>query len=67
MNNKTLSLIALSAACLALSVSAQRMETPRLVVNVLIDGLRTDYLQAYAPYFGERGFKRLESEGMKFS
>ncbi|MBR6819048.1 MAG: alkaline phosphatase family protein, partial [Bacteroidaceae bacterium] len=63
MNNKTLTILALGAACLAQPSNAQQAEVPRLVVNVLIDGLRTDYLQAYAPFFGERGFKRLEQEG----
>ena len=38
-----------------------------MVVNVLIDGLRNDYLQTYSQYFGERGFKRLEREARKYS
>lgn len=67
MNNKTLTILALGAVCLAQPSSAQQTEVPRLVVNVLIDGLRTDYLQAYAPFFGERGFKRLEQEGKVYS
>ena len=54
MNNKTLTILALGAACLAQPSNAQQAEVPRLVVNVLIDGLRTDYLQAYAPFFCER-------------
>ena len=40
---------------------------PRLVVNVMIDQLRTDYLEAFSPLFGERGFRRLMLEGSVFT
>ena len=36
---------------------------PRLVVNVTIDQLRSDYLEAFSPLFGERGFLRLMQDG----
>mgnify|MGYP003557971459 FL=1 len=32
---------------------------PKLVVNVMIDQLRADYLEAFSPLYGERGFRRL--------
>ena len=32
---------------------------PRLVVNVVVDQLRSDYLQAFAPLYGEDGLLRL--------
>lgn len=42
------------------SVDAQTSaELPRLVVNIVVDQLRTDYLEAFAPLYGEDGFKRL--------
>ena len=37
--------------------------TPRLVVTLTIDQLRTDYLEAFSALYGERGFKRLMREG----
>ena len=40
---------------------------PRLVVNVTIDQLRTDYLEAFSPLFGERGFLRLMQEGSVYT
>lgn len=40
---------------------------PRLVVNVMIDQLRSDYLEAFSPLYGERGFRRLMQEGILFS
>lgn len=36
---------------------------PRLVVNIVVDQLRTDYMEAFAPLYGEKGFKRLMKEG----
>ncbi|MCR4764979.1 MAG: alkaline phosphatase family protein [Bacteroidaceae bacterium] len=35
----------------------------RLVVSVTIDQLRSDYIDAYAPYYGSQGFKRLLRDG----
>ncbi len=32
---------------------------PRLVVNITIDQLRTDYMEAFAPLYGDDGFRRL--------
>lgn len=38
-------------------------DVPRLVVNVVIDQLRTDYLEAFSSLYGERGFQRLMKGG----
>ncbi len=42
-------------------------ELPRLVVNILVDQLRTDYLETFAPLYGEDGFKLLMSQGQYYS
>ena len=42
-------------------------ELPRLVVNILVDQLRTDYLETFAPLYGEDGFKLLMSRGQYYS
>lgn len=42
-------------------------EVPRLVVNVIIDQLRTDYLEAFAPLYGENGFARLMNKGRMYA
>lgn len=39
---------------------------PRLVVNITIDQLRTDYLEAFAPLYGADGFKRLLTQGLVY-
>lgn len=38
-------------------------QVPRLVVNITIDQLRSDFLEAYAPLYGEQGFKKLMAQG----
>lgn len=42
-------------------------EVPRLVVNVIIDQLRSDYLQAFSPLYGEKGFARLMQQGRVYT
>ena len=51
----------------ALSQSTQSKGTPRLVISITIDQLRTDYLEAFTPLYSEGGFKRLLKDGMVFS
>ena len=38
-------------------------QAPRLVVNITIDQLRSDFLEAYTPLYGETGFKKLMTQG----
>ncbi len=40
--------------------------TPKLVVTLTIDQLRTDYMEAFSSLYGEKGFKRLMREGKVF-
>ena len=47
------------------SVSADRH--PRLVVCIVIDQMRADYLDRFSDLFGEGGFKRLEGEGARYT
>lgn len=42
-------------------------EVPRLVVNVIIDQLRTDYMEAFSPLYSERGFLRLLRQGRVYT
>lgn len=39
---------------------------PRLVVNITIDQLRTDYIEAFVPSFSNNGFKKLFQNGMVY-
>ncbi len=49
-------------------VCGQTLGTPpKLLVGITIDRLRSDYLEAFAPLYGEDGFKRLFREGIVYS
>ena len=45
-----------------MSADAQASDAPRLVVNILVDQLRTDYMEAFSSLYGEGGFRRLMTE-----
>lgn len=42
-------------------------EVPRLVVNIIVDQLRSDYLEAFSPLYGEDGFHKLMNEGRVYT
>src|SRR5690606_31622513 len=42
-------------------------ETPKLVVGIMVDQMRADYIHKYWDKFGEDGFKRLVNEGFTFT
>ena len=62
MKNKELATILFSLLVVPLVQSADN--SPRLVVGITVDQLRTDYLEALQHLFGEKGFKRLMREGV---
>lgn len=53
------------AAIIAFSgIKAQNAPaTPKVVINITIDQLRFDYVDAFSPLYGEKGFKRLLKSG----
>ena len=54
--NKNRLLSSLIAVMAVLAADAQNPAAPKLVVGILIDQLRSDYLQAFMPLYGEGGF-----------
>ena len=44
-----------------------RTSVPKMVVGITIDHLRTDYMEAFSPLYGEGGFKRLMNGGVVYS
>jgi len=40
---------------------------PSLVVNIVIDQLRSDYMDAFTPLYGQGGFQRLKEKGRYYS
>ena len=66
--NKTCLLTSLVALLALSGVEAQAAsELPRLVVNILIDQLRTDYMEAFAPLYSEDGLKRLMTQSQYYA
>jgi len=49
------------------TIKPQTVQRPKLVVGIIVDQMRYEYLYRFYPYFGERGFKRLMSEGSNFT
>ena len=45
----------------------QEVVQPKLVVGIVIDQMRFDYLQRYEKYFSDGGFKRLLRDGSNFT
>ncbi len=65
---RTLGTASLATLLLAVTngqeVRAQQfVSAPRLVVNIAIDQLRTDYLEQFSPLYTQDGFRRLLAEG----
>lgn len=58
---KLLSLLAISISFLATS-----QQNPKLVVGIVVDQMRQDYLLRFDEKFGNDGFKRLLNEGYQF-
>jgi len=50
-------------SCQPVKKQEERVKKPKLVVGIVIDQFRHDYLERYADNFGEDGFMKLISEG----
>ncbi|MEQ9307183.1 MAG: alkaline phosphatase family protein [Marinoscillum sp.] len=53
----------LSALLIAITSSLFAQDRPKLVVGIVVDQMRQDYLQRFYENFGEGGFKRLMNDG----
>ena len=49
------------------TVNIQSQDRPKLIVGIVVDQMRYDYLYRFMPYYGNDGFKRLLAEGTNFS
>ena len=54
------------AASFSTSCKAVGTERPRLVVGIVVDQMRWDYLMRYADKWGEGGFRRLMESGYSY-
>ncbi len=51
----------------AMAFAQQPAATPRLIVNIAIDQLRTDYMESYEQLYGSTGFKKLILNGLLYT
>ena len=62
-----LSLLTAMTALATPEAKAASGGVPRVVVNILVDQLRSDYLNAFMPLYGQEGFVRLLHEGRVYT
>ena len=48
---------------MGISFAQEKISSPKLYLNIVVDQLRTDFLYEFSGLYGEGGFKRLLSEG----
>lgn len=59
--------LAFAIAAGPVMVPAQTAPRPRLVVVLVVDQLRGDYIDRFRPFFGEAGFNRLMRDGARLT
>lgn len=68
MKYKYISLTLLAVFAITSNAQEQAIKSaPKLVINITIDQLRSDYLEAFAPLYNEEGFKRLLKHGIVYT
>ena len=65
MRLRTCFLCCLCLFTISLSLTAQTTK-PKIIVGIVVDQMRWDYLYRYQSKYGNQGFKRLLSEGYSF-
>lgn len=63
MLKKTNLIFALFSLIFFVGIAQNKQEKPKLVVGMVVDQMRWDYLYRYADRYGNDGFKRLLNEG----
>lgn len=57
----------LISSSVSVALGQPSTSVPKMVVGITIDHLRTDYMEAFSPLYGEGGFKRLMNGGVVYS
>lgn len=66
MINKYITATILAIAAGNVTVAQVSRPVPRLVVNIAIDQLRSDYIEMFMPSYGANGFKKLLGNGVVY-
>ncbi|WP_128331321.1 alkaline phosphatase PafA [Apibacter sp. HY039] len=64
---KAFKLFFLIALTVGYSFSYAQTERPKLIIGIVVDQMRMEYLYRYDPYFSNKGFKRLIKDGFLYS
>ncbi len=67
MKPKNIIITILFFSLCSIIVFSQPVQRPKLVVGIVIDQMRYDYLYRFKPYYGKDGFNRLMNEGTNFT
>jgi hypothetical protein len=66
MKRKLISALAFLITATGICAQQPADGTPKLVITIVADQLRSDYLQYFRPTFGKNGFRRLMDEGLAY-
>ena len=66
MINKYITATILAVVAGGMAEAQVSRPVPRLVVNIAIDQLRSDYVEAFMPSYGNDGFKKLLQQGVVY-
>jgi hypothetical protein len=64
---RTTILIVILGVALCLKTNCQTNSRPKLIIGIVIDQMRWDYLNRYQNLYGKNGFKRLMRDGYSFN
>ena len=67
MKIKVVALLFFIAFIFTCTSQAQNVQRPKLVLGIVVDQMRFDYLYNFFPHYGDGGFKRLMSDGSNFT
>ncbi len=67
MKFKSLLIVFFIIASFSVKNFSQPVSRPKLVVGIVIDQMRYDYLYKFKKYYGKNGFNRLMNEGSNFT
>ena len=60
-------MLAVALLCVPAATAAQNVDVPKVVVSIVVDQLRSDYLEKYAHLYSDDGFKKLFAEGRVYT
>lgn len=67
LNSSRTKAVLLLMLCIPAASSVKGAEVPKVVVSIVVDQLRGDYLEKYTHLYGEEGFKKLFAEGRVYT